>query len=318
MKPLLFDLDPAPAFGEAVASTAGADIGSIEERRFEDSEHKTRPLVAVAGRDVFVLHSLHSDPGQSVNDKLVRLLLFVATMRDAGAARVTALVPYLAYARKDRRTQVDDPVSTRYVASLLESVGTNVVVTMDVHNLAAYQNAFRIRAVHLEATEVFVRHFGRESSAADFVVVSPDAGGIKRADAVRQALAAALGRPIGAAFTEKYRSGGVVRGDALLGEVEGKVAIIVDDLISAGTTVARTAERCHLHGAARIVAAATHGVFAPAAASALAHSPIASVVVTDTVAPVAAVASALGERLVRVSVTGFFGDAVRTLHEELG
>src|SRR5690606_10337866 len=126
--------------------------------RFEDGEHKIRPLTSVRGRDVYVLSSLYGETDRSPDEKLCRLLFFIATLRDNGATRVTAVVPYLAYARKDRRTQSRDPVTTRYVASLFEAVGVDRVVTLDVHNLAAFQNAFRCRTEHLEARMLFVRH----------------------------------------------------------------------------------------------------------------------------------------------------------------
>ena len=110
----------------------------------------------VRGRDVYVIQSLYGDPKQSVNDKLVRLLFFLGALRDASAGHLTAIIPYLAYARKDRKSKVRDPVTTRYVATLFEAVGTDCVVTLDVHNLAAFQNAFRCRTEHLEAVALFV------------------------------------------------------------------------------------------------------------------------------------------------------------------
>ncbi len=101
----LFALDASRAYGERVASALGVALASHEEREFEDGEHKARPLENVRGRDVYVIHSLYGEPGMSANDKLVRLLFFIGTLKDASAARVTAVCPYLAYARKDRRTQ---------------------------------------------------------------------------------------------------------------------------------------------------------------------------------------------------------------------
>jgi ribose-phosphate pyrophosphokinase len=157
---------------------------------------------------------------------------------------------------------------------MFEAVGADCVVTMDVHNLAAFQNAFRCRTEHLEAAKLFVAHLAPLVGTADAVVVSPDAGGIKRAERLRTLLAVALGRPVGAAFAEKYRSGGVVSGEALVGDVAGKVAIIVDDLISAGNTIARAAVACRNNGAARVWAAATHGIFALAANDVLARAPL--------------------------------------------
>jgi ribose-phosphate pyrophosphokinase len=143
---LIFALGASRGFGARVADAMGTTLAVHEEREFEDGEHKTRALISVRGRDVYVLHSLYGDAEQSANDKLVRLLFFVGALRDASAGRITAVVPYLAYSRKDRKSKPRDPVSTRYVAEVFEAVGVERVVTLDVHNLAAYQNAFRCRA----------------------------------------------------------------------------------------------------------------------------------------------------------------------------
>ena len=120
---ILFALGESRQFGARVAHALGVALASHEERAFEDGEHKTRPLVNVRGRDVFVVHSLAGDLDQSANDKLCHLLFFIGALKDAAAARVTALVPYLCYARKDRKTKPRDPVTTRYVAALFEAVG---------------------------------------------------------------------------------------------------------------------------------------------------------------------------------------------------
>ena len=312
---MLFALDAGRAYGEAVAAKLGIALSAHEEREFEDGEHKTRALVSVRGRDVYVVQSLHSDARQSVNDKLVRLLFFLGALKDAAAARVTAITPYLAYARKDRKTKARDPVTTRYVATLFEAVGTDCVVTLDVHNLAAFQNAFRCRAENLEAAPLFVDALVPLVGADPVAVVSPDAGGIKRAEAFRERFAHALGRPVGAAFAEKYRSGGVVSGDALVGDVEGRTAIIVDDLISAGNTLVRAARACRAKGATRVLAAATHGVFAPAANTVLAGDEIERIVVTDTIPPLSVTAPALRARLAPVGTAALIAEAIRRLHD---
>ncbi len=116
----LFALKESTQLGVTIAQNLGERIASHEERDFEDGEHKSRSLESVAGADVYVVHSLHSGPSQSANDKLCRLLFFIGALKDAGACRVTAIIPYLCYARKDRRTKVYDPVTTRYVAGMFE------------------------------------------------------------------------------------------------------------------------------------------------------------------------------------------------------
>jgi ribose-phosphate pyrophosphokinase len=312
--PVLFGLNATRPFAEAMSRALGLPLAAHEEREFEDGEHKTRPLLNVRGRDVYVVQSLYGDRRQTVNDKLVRLLFFVGALKDAAAGRVTAVVPYLAYARKDRKSKARDPVTTRYVASLFEAVGTDCVMTLDVHNLAAYQNAFRCRTEHLEANLLFVRHFAAVLRDEPVTVVSPDAGGLKRADDFRRRLVAATGRPVGAAFAEKYRSSGVVSGEALVGDVDGRVAIVVDDLISGGTTLARAAEACRGHGARRVYAAASHGVFAAAANATLAASVLDSIVVTDSIATARLDDPIACAKLVTLSVAGMFAEAVRRLH----
>jgi ribose-phosphate pyrophosphokinase len=312
--PLIFALNASRDFGEAVASALGTRLSAHEEREFEDGEHKSRPRVNVRDRDVFVIQSLYADPRQSVNDKLVRLLFFLGALRDASAARLTAVVPYLAYARKDARTQVRDPVSTRYVAQLIESVGTDRVVTLEVHNLAAFQNALRIRAEHLEATKLFVAHFAPLlQNEPDITVVSPDIGGMKRAERFRQALGRALGREPAIAFFEKARARGQMRTGRLVGEVTG-TAVILDDLISTGGTLKNAAVACREQGATRVYAAATHGVFAGTAARLFTGTAPDQVIVTDTVAPQRLDPQEVRGRLTVLSAAPLFAEAIRRIH----
>jgi ribose-phosphate pyrophosphokinase len=314
-EPALFAFNSSRPFGEQVAQRLGVSLSPLEEREFEDGEHKARPLVGVRNQDVFVIQSLYADQQQSSNDKLCRLLFFIGALKDAGAARVTAIVPYLAYARKDRKTKARDPVTTRYVATLFEAVGTDVVVTMDVHNLAAYQNAFRCRTEHLEANKLFVKYFIPLLKDDEVVVVSPDAGGIKRAESFRHMLAASMAKPIGAAFAEKHRSGDVVSGDLFVGDVKGKSAVIVDDLISSGTTLMRAAQACQKLGATRVFAVATHGLFAGEANSVLAQPAMERIVTTDTVSAFRLNKEAVKSEVTILSTTALFAEAIRRLHD---
>lgn len=310
----LFALEASHEFGTRVAQALEAPLAPHEERSFEDGEHKSRPLVNVRGRDVFVVHSLYGDANETPSDKLCRLLFFVGALKDAAAARVTVLVPYLCYARKDRKTKPRDPVTTRYVAALFEAVGTDRVVTMDVHNLAAYQNAFRCGTDHLEAKRVFVEYLGPALGAAEVAVVSPDAGGLKRANAFREALSRAVGRGVPLAFMEKYRSAGVVSGTTLVGEVAGRVAILIDDLISTGTTIARAATACREGGAVRVIAAATHGVFTGEANAQLASAALSELVVTDTIPSFRLTDPAVRKKLVTLPCAPLFAEAARRIH----
>lgn len=281
----LFALDGSRPFAERVAGRLELPLAAHEERGFEDGEHKSRPLQAVRGHDVFVLHALHGDAAATPNDKLCRLLFFCGALKDSGAARVGVVTPYLCYARKDRRTKPNDPIITRYVAAMFEAVGVSQLIAVEVHNLAAFENAFRIPTCHVETAPVLAAHFARTLRGEPLAVVSPDAGGAKRAEQVRQALAQLTGAEIGSAYMEKYRSSGVVSGTLLAGEVRGKVVVIVDDLISTGGTLVRAAEACRAAGALRVYAAATHGLFVDGAAGLFACPALDGIVVTNTVPP---------------------------------
>ena len=255
----------------------------VEERSFEDGEHKVRPLVSVEGKDAYVIHALHGDADRSVNDKLCRLLFLIGTLKDHGAERVTAVLPYLCYARKDRRTKPYDPVTSRYVAALFEAVGTDRVVAIEVHNPAAYDNAFRCPALHIDTAGLFARHFASLAKNDAIVVCSPDAGGVKRVELFRLELERLSGKSIDNAFVEKYRSAGVVTGGALVGGVEGRTVVILDDLISTGGTLLRAAKACRARGARRVFAAAAHGLFIGGATELFASRDLDGLVIADTV-----------------------------------
>jgi ribose-phosphate pyrophosphokinase len=273
-----------------------------------------RPLINVRGKDVFVIQSLYGDGRWSVNDKLCRLLFFLGALRDASAERVTAVVPYLCYSRKDRKSKPRDPVTTRYVASLFEAVGVDHILTMDVHNLAAFQNAFRIRTDHLEAKKLLVDYFAPLVQREKVVVVSPDTGGVKRAEEFRKALTCALDREVSSAFMEKYRSDGVVSGEAVIGEVAGKVAIIIDDLISSGTTLRRAAESCRARGAKTVYAAASHGVFSDIAGQVLSTTALEKIVITDTIPPFRLDPDLASNKLAIVDAARLFAEAIERIH----
>jgi ribose-phosphate pyrophosphokinase len=310
----LFALGSSKSFGETVARELRLRLAPHEERDFEDGEHKSRPLESVRGAHVYVLSSLYGEARESPNDKLAKLLFFLGAVRDAGAERVTAVVPYLCYARKDRKTQPRDPVTTRYVAGLFEAVGVDRVVVLDVHNLQAFQNAFRCRTEHLEARMLFVEHLAPILGSREAVVVSPDAGAMKRADDLRSALARRLEREVPVAFLEKERALGVVRGGALVGDVRGRVAVVVDDLIATGTTLARAAAACRELGATTVHAVATHGLFVGGAAKALADPALETIAVTNSVPPFRLEGSATRGKLTVLDAAPLIAQAIARLH----
>jgi ribose-phosphate pyrophosphokinase len=311
----LFALAASADLGRAIAAEIGEPLAAHEEREFEDGEHKARPLDAVNGADVYVVQSLHSGPQQSANDKLCRLLFFIGALKDAGAARVTAVTPYLCYARKDRRTKPNDPVTTRYIAAMFESVGTNAVVTLEVHNPAAFENAFRCRTVALTATPLFADYIRKNFAGENLSVISPDAGGTKRAELLRETIESALGRPVGKGLAEKHRSGGVVSGELFVGDVAGTTALIVDDLISTGNTLLRAAQAARQAGATRVVALVAHGLFMQGAAQVLADPAIDRFVIADAVPPFRLDRPETNKKLDILPSAPLIAETIRRLHE---
>lgn len=317
MHPMIFALGASRAFGEAVAASLGAELAPLEERDFEDGEYKLRPLASVRGQDVYVISSLYADATASGAEKLLKLLFLIGAMKDGGAARVAAVAPYLAFSRKDRRTKPRDPITTRYVAQLFEAMRADAVMTVDAHNIAAFENAFRCETIPLDAHALFARHLAPLLADAPVAVVSPDLGGEKRAELFRQRLERLLRRPVAKAFMDKVRSEGRVTGELFAGDVAGRIAVILDDLIAGGGTIARTATACRARGAAQVLALATHGVFSSAAPQVLGGAPLDRLVVTDS-APVSGdsgVARALGGRLDVLPLAPLIAQAIRRRHE---
>lgn len=312
----LFTLEGTADYAARVSARLEAPLLPVEERSFEDGEHKVRPLAPVRGLDAYVIHALHGDTTRSVNDKLCRLLFLIATLKDHGAARVTAVLPYLCYARKDRRTQPYDPVTSRYVASLFEAMATDRIIAVEVHNVAAFDNAFRCPTRHIDTAEFFAKHFASLEKDAALTVVSPDAGGVKRAELFRRALERLSGKAVDNAFVEKYRSGGVVTGGALVGGLKDKTAIILDDLISTGGTLLRAAKACRAAGARRVFGAAAHGLFMGGASDLFVSADFDALVVSDTVPLSESLPRGSRDRLTVLNSTSLVADAIAGAHEE--
>jgi len=312
--PRLFALSESHAFGEAVAEALNTTLDNHHEQTFADGEHEVRPEVNVRGRDAFVVQSLYADDTWSVNDKLCRLLFMLGALQDASAKRVTAVIPYLCYQRKDRKTRPRGPVTTRYVAGLFEAVGVDRVLTMDVHNLAVLQNAFRARTEHLEAHPLFVHQLDDVIADAEVAVVSPDEGGVKRAGKFAEGLGAVLGREVPTAFVEKMRTDDGITGGTLVGEVDDRIAIVVDDLISTAGTMTQAIEACAKGGAEAVYAAATHGLFVGAANDRISEAPLDALFVTNTVAP--RLTGRAAERLHICDAAPRFAAAIRAIHTE--
>jgi ribose-phosphate pyrophosphokinase len=311
----LFALAASAELGRRVAEETGIELGRLEEREFEDGEHKVRPLQSVRGQDVYVLQSLYGEPGASPDEKLVRLLFLLGALRDAGARRLTAVVPYLCYMRKEARTQPRDGLSSRYIAQLIEALGVDRIVALEVHNPAAYSNAFRIAAEQLPSGPLLAEHLAATLGAAeDIAVVSPDPGGFKRADLLRTVLEKRLRRDVEFALMEKRRARGELTTGRLVGDVSGRTAILVDDIVASGSTLAAAARACRTNGARRVIAAAAHGLFVSPANRILAGDDLDRLIVTDSVPPFRLDTSLLERKVEVVSIAPLLGAAIQRLH----
>lgn len=311
---LLFALNASSELGLAVADRLGCSLAAHEEREFANGEHKSRPLTEVWNEDVAVLSSLHGDADLSVNDKICRLLFFVGALKDAGARRVTAMLPYLAYSRKDRRTKPRDPVTLRYLATALQSVGADAIMTVDVHNAAALENAFRGPVMNLGTARLFADHFHRSSDGQIDTIVSPDLGAIGPTRRLLDVWTDMAHRPPSFAVMDKARSEGRVGGAGLLGQI-GEYALIVDDMIGSGTTLGRAIAACLEAGASRVAVGATHGLFEGGAPALFRQDGIGEIVVTDSVAiGRLGLAAADLERIRSISVAGLIAECLHELY----
>jgi ribose-phosphate pyrophosphokinase len=281
--PLVFAPGESRALGRTASDKAGIELASLEEREYEGGEFKLRPLQSVRGRTVFIVQSLAQTPDAPIAQRLVRLLFLLQGLRDAGASRTVAVIPYLAYARKDRRTKPRDPVYTRYLAQHIECAGADRVVALDVHNASALDNAFRIPVDHLSALPMMAAHFTQHLPKGKLAVASPDIGGIKRAQLFREMLERKTGKDVELVFVEKRRESGVVSGGAIVGSVSGRTVIVLDDLCASGATLTRAASALLAAGATSVHAAVTHTPIESGVAALAASDDIAQVVTTDSV-----------------------------------
>lgn len=314
--PLIFSLDADRGFAETVAAQLGVSLAVHEEREFDDGEHKIRPLENVRNRDLYLVQSLYSDDRHNVNDRLIRLLFFIGALRDASAARITAVIPYLCYARKDRRAQPRDPIASRYLSQLLEAMGVDRVVTLDVHNESAFQNSLRCPAETLHARHLFMAHFAQRLPASALCVASPDIGGVKRAEAFRERFSRFLGVDISTAYLEKKRSNGKVGGPATVaGEVEDRDVIVFDDMIASGTTLARAAAAFLGQGARSVHGAATHGVFTGDSDAILATENLSSITITNSLPPWRLSGDRVWEKLTVIDAAPLVAEAIKRMHE---
>jgi ribose-phosphate pyrophosphokinase len=297
----IFSGSANPELARKIAEYLGVSLGSAKISRFPDGEVWIKILDHVRGDDVFVVQPTSPPP----NENLMELLIMIDALRRASAARITAVMPFYGYARQDRKDQPRVPITAKLVANLLVASGVNRVLTLDLH-AQQIQGFFDIPLDHLYASPVFVKYL-KEKNLKNLVVVSPDTGGLKMAHAYAQMLNAGL------AIVAKQRKGPLeVEAFSLVGDVEGKTAILVDDLTTTAGTLCAAASFVKKNGATAVYAAVTHAVLAPIGIERLKQSEITEIVVTDSVP----IKDGCGLPLTVLSVAELFGEAIRRINED--
>ena len=291
------------ALAQEICECLGVPLGKIQVGRFPDGEVRLQIMENVRGTDVFVIQpTCHP-----VNDNLVELLIMLDAFRRASADRITAVMPYYGYARQDRKDRPRVPISAKLVADLLTSAGADRVLALDLH-AGQIQGYFDIPVDHLFATPVTVNYF-RKLKLKDLVVVSPDPGGVERARAFAKRMKAPL-----AIIDKRREDAHVVEVMNVIGDVEGKTCLMVDDMIDTGGTLVRGSKALLDKGATKVYACCTHGVFAADAIQKICGAPIEQVVATNSIPP-----SPQAEKCEKVkvlSVAKLLASAVRSIHDE--
>jgi ribose-phosphate pyrophosphokinase len=300
---MLFSGRGYPKLAERIAARLDVNLGGVHLETFPNGEVYARYLESVRGADVFIVQSL-CDP---VNDNLMELLVMIDAARRASAKRITAVIPWYAYSRQDRKTKPREPITARLVANMIQAAGAERVMTMDLH-VGQIEGFFSFPVDHLTAMHSFVDHFRDRGfmDADDAVVVAPDTGEAKLASR----LADHLGLPW-AIMNKMRRDAGQSEVTHVIGEVRDRRAIMIDDVIATGGTVVRAAERLiEEEGTREVHVAATHGEFSGSAYAKIRNSPIDEVVVTDTL-PLNA--EAAGNKIQSLTIAPILANTIRNV-----
>jgi ribose-phosphate pyrophosphokinase len=292
-----------PQLAQAIMRELEAPLGRAVVGSWKNGETRVKLEENVRGSDVFVIQSM-CDP---VNHSLMELLLIIDALRRASAARITAVVPYFAYAKQEKKTSGREPISAKLVANLLTTAGADRILTMDLH-APAIEGFFDIPVDHLRAAPILARHINRQG-LQNLVAVSPDAGGVARAEDLRGRIGGSL-----AIISKRHPGPDVSEALEMVGDVNDRPAVIVDDMISTGGTLVLAANLLEERGASPILAAATHGIFAQEGLDLIDRSPIQRLFVTDTL-PLPT--SGPTSKLEVVTVAPFFAEAVTRIHKDM-
>ena len=300
----LFCGNSNPALAQEIAAYLGIPVGPRVSKRFADGELYIQIQESIRGCDVFLVQPTCAP----VNDHLMELLIMVDACRRASARQITAVIPYYGYARADRKTAGRESITAKLVANLLKESGVNRVLAMDLHS-AQIQGYFDIPCDHIYGAPVLVDYLATRD-LGEVVVVSPDVGGVARARAFAKRMDDA---PL--AIIDKRRSAhNVAESLTVIGDVSGKTAVLVDDMIDTGGTISQGAKLLRQQGAKRVIACATHAVFSPPAVERLSEPGLFEEVVVTNSIPIAP--EDRFPQLQMLSVANMLGETIWRIHEE--
>jgi ribose-phosphate pyrophosphokinase len=301
-KVCLFSGNANPELAHSIGQYLETPLARCKTTRFSDGESFVEIGENVRGVDAYVIQPT----GSPVNDNVMELLIMCDALRRASAASITAVMPYYGYARQDRKVAPRTPITSKLVADLIQAAGVNRVVSVDLH-AGQIQGFFNIPFDHLYAMPVFLDDYLKKQFDSSAVFVSPDAGGVERARAYSKRLNAQL-----AIIDKRRERANVSEVMHLIGDVKGKDCIIVDDMIDTAGTLCGAARALMDKGARKVVAVASHGVFSGSAVERIVRSPLAEVVVTDSI-PLAEGAKACG-KIRQLPLARLLGEAIKRIH----
>lgn len=288
---------------EAISDYLKTPLTKASIRRFSDMEVFAEIHENIRGEDVFVIQST----SYPANDNLMELLVTIDALKRASARRITAVMPYFGYARQDRKTGPRTPISAKLVANLIESAGADRVLTMELH-AGQIQGFFNIPVDNLICSPVLLPKMSLLAQDKDIVITSPDVGGVVRARHFAKKINCDL-----AIIDKRREKAGVSEVMNVIGDVQGKVCIMVDDIVDSGGTLCNAARALIENGAEAVHAYACHGVLSGGAVARISASPISEMVITDSIAATEAVR--LSDTIQQLSVAKFLGEAIARIHD---
>lgn len=299
----MFSGNANPELAQEIAEYLGVHIADSKVKTFSDGEISVAIDESVRGVDVYIVQPTCAP----VNDYLMELLIMIDAVRRASAARVNAVIPYYGYARQDRKTRARDPITSKMVANLITSAGADRVITVDLH-AGQIQGFFDIPVDHLPGVPMLAEYF-RSNPMEDVVVLSPDLGGVTRARDLANRLHASI------AIIDKWRpEPNVAEVMNVIGDIEGKSVIIVDDMIDTAGTITMASRVMLERGAKEVYACATHPVLSGPALERLSEAPLREIVVTNTI-PIPK--DKRLKNMTILSVAPLIGEAILRIHEDL-